>query len=748
MEKRTYRREASLWRSIFIPLVSTLSLLIVSGFLVISYFNDFYHTEKTHEATLLAQTYARYLEAALDARTILDEQIRRSLRVAGNIISKQEKPFSNEMLADLAKTLHVDVFYVYDKNLMIEYSSDGLYPEWVAPKGHPVRSFFESGLDQHIDEIRPDTETGTNWLYSYQRYGEGRMIQTGILADKVAELYAQLNEQAIIDKMVNESPFIRIAFINSKNMVTASSVPGEIGQMEDETILTQPIEEDPTNLKHMGRQFDSYLKFHIPIEVHETTMGTLAILFDLTNTNRFFFQMAMTITAALILLFFLFIFSILHKEKKNRHIFRVAYFDDVTGLPNIKCFKRMEEGQVQKNLALVIINPLHFKFINLIYGYNYGDVLLHQIAQYLSGLSLKTADLQLYRFTDDQFILTVKNYGSPETLYSLCNQILSIKEQPGTIGTVDLSIGVVEWNQVPLTFDTIIKQASIALNAAGKANQIQFYTKETEDLILRQNAIENELKSIIAGDKGILHLAYQPIINATNGSIVGFEALARMQSNILGRVPPLEFIAIAEERHLIIPLGKVILAQAAAFMKDLTDLGYGSYPIGVNVSAMQLLDETFVETLQAIIKAAGIEARQLGIELTESVFSSNFEFLSLQIRNIHALGIRIAIDDFGTGFSSLNRLEELEVDILKLDKQFVDKLIGPASTGISSDIISMAHHLGKLIIAEGVETEAQRQILLGMDCDYMQGYLFSRPIADDEVIRLLQEGSRQTHLHG
>ncbi|HKL59340.1 MAG TPA: bifunctional diguanylate cyclase/phosphodiesterase, partial [Sphaerochaeta sp.] len=585
---------------------------------------------------------------------------------------------------------------------------------------------------------------------SYQRYGEGRMIQTGILADKVAKLYAQLDEQAIIDQIIGEKPLIQIAFINHKNMVTASSVPSEIGQRVDETTLAYAIEEGPTHLKYVDRKFDWYLKLYIPIQVNDTPMGTLSLLFDLTNTNKLFFQVAMTITAVLLLLFILFSFTIIHIARKNKYIFRVAYYDEVTHLPNINCLKRVLEEQAQKNLALIIINPLHFKFINLIYGYNYGDTLLHQIAQHLSGISLKTADLEVYRFTDDQFILTVKNYDSQETLYSLCNLILSINEWSGALGTVDLTIGAVEWKQGKPDFDTIIKQASIALNATHETNRIQFYTVEIEELILRKDAIENELKRIVAGKTGILHLAYQPIVNAKDGSIVSFEALARMQSSTLGRVPPLEFITIAEERHLIIPLGKIILEQAAAFMKRLTDLGCGSYPIGVNVSALQLLDETFVTSFQDITHMAGIEPRQLEIELTESVFSTNFEFLSQQIEAIHALGVRIAIDDFGTGFSSLNRLEGLVVDTLKLDKQFVDKLIDPTASKISSDIVSMVHHLGKRIIAEGVETEDQRQQLLDMNCDYMQGYLFSRPVGEEEVIRLLQEqgsGTRQTHHH-
>lgn len=739
MARKTYKNQTSSRGSLFIPLLVTLVLLVVSGILVISYFYDFYHTEKTHEATLLARTYANTLESTLDARSLLTEQFHATLRVAGNIVSRQEKPFSNEMLAELARTLNVDVFYVYDNEMRIRYSSDNLYIGWVAPEGHPVRTFYESGQDHYVDEIRTDTETDTYWLYSYQRYADGRMIQSGILADKLAELYAQLNEQAIIDKIAQKSPQIQISFINLKGLITASSIPEEIGKSVDESAITSKAGEIPHQLENTLKGFEWHLKHYTPIMVDDTKVGTLALLFDLSNTQKLFIQITMTVLTLLTILFIIFTLSIINTVKKNRRIFSVAYYDEVTGLPNLRYLRKVLENHDHKDLALIIINPLHFKYKNLIYGYRYGDSLLSQIAQSLTSIIPSAGTLGAYRFTDDHFILTVENYGPKETLPNLCNQILARNAEHATLRSIDLTLGVVEWQKDTLDLESLIKKASIALNATNESNRIQFYTKQIEEKIQRQDTIEGELKAVIAGQEGILSLVYQPIVRAEDSFIISFEALARMQSSTLGSVPPLEFIGIAEERHLIIPLGLAIFRQVASFMRKLTDLGYGSYPVGVNVAAMQLLDETFVQELLDLTKKAGIVPQQLEMELTESVFTGNFEALTQQMERIHALGIRIAIDDFGTGFSSLNRLENLAVDTLKLDKQFVDKLIDSASTGISSDIISMGHHLGKHIIAEGVETEEQRQRLVDMGCDFMQGYLFSRPVGEEEVIRLLLE---------
>lgn len=712
---------------------------MIARILLVSYFNDFYHTEKINEAKILAQTYATSLESNLDAKALITEQLHTKLQVAGIIASQQEQPFSNEKFKDLAETLGIDAFYIYGPDKKIKYTSDGLHLGWVASKGHPVMDFYESGRNHAIDEVRASSETGTYWLFSYQRIEGERMIQSGILADKLVKLYKKLNEQWIIDQIVKESPLIQIAYINQENVITASSISEEIGQVVGKRELSEEPDDSHSNISLEDLKLDWHLKFYIPIHVENEQVGTLSFMFDLTNTNRLFSQISITVTIALILLFILFSFIIINIAKHNKRIFTIAYFDEVTGLPNIRFLKQVLEDQEQKDLALIIINPLHLKFINLIYGYHYGDTILYQMGKNLESLPFKGIPIQAYRFTNDQFILTVKNYGSEKMLYTICQKILSINDISEALSSLNLTIGVVEWKKDTLDFTMLIKQASIALNTASETNRIQFYTNEMEQLIQRKDAIETELKRIVAGEKDILYLAYQPIVKAKDNSIVSFEALARMQSKTLGSVPPKEFIAIAEERHLIIPLGKIILEQAATFMKHLKDMGYGMYSIGVNVSAMQLLDEAFVTALQETIQKVEIEAEQLVIELTESAFSHNFEFLSQQVKNIHILGIRVAIDDFGIGFSSLNRLEGLYVDILKLDKQFVDRLTDPLDEGISSDIISMGHHLGKQIIAEGVEMEEQRQHLLSMDCDFLQGYLFSRPVGEKEVLRLLEK---------
>jgi len=292
----------------------------------------------------------------------------------------------------------------------------------------------------------------------------------------------------------------------------------------------------------------------------------------------------------------------------------------------------------------------------------------------------------------------------------------------------------------PYDSTRMLREALIALNATSVTNRIQFFNEHLEEILLERDAIESELKLAISSAPNGLSLVFQPIIESGSGKIRSFEALARLTSQKLGMISPLTFIQIAEQRQLIIPLGKKILSLACDFIATLQSSGYDSISVAVNISAIQLMHESFVPDLVSLLREKGVQNQNLELELTESVFTQDMELLSNQLSTIRTMGIRISIDDFGTGYSSLSRLGTLPIDTLKLDKQFVDKLQNneAQARGLASDIISMAHHIGKVVVAEGVEEQEQRSILTNMECDLLQGYLFSKPIPAQYALKLLE----------
>jgi len=239
-------------------------------------------------------------------------------------------------------------------------------------------------------------------------------------------------------------------------------------------------------------------------------------------------------------------------------------------------------------------------------------------------------------------------------------------------------------------------------------------------------------------DDGGLFLQYQPILDLQSNEIYGFEALCRLNSSALGFVPPLEFIPLAEETKLIIPIGQKILRQALQFLKDLETLGHPAISVSINVSAIQLMRSDFVKNLFAMIDQMQVNPKNIVIELTESIFSDNYKEVNNVITQLRKAGIQVAIDDFGTGYSSLAREQELYVDLLKIDKYFMDKLMHTnPERAIISDIISMAHKLGHRVVAEGVEVQRQLHYLKKWGCDKAQGYLIQRPLSKEAAIQFL-----------
>ena len=260
-----------------------------------------------------------------------------------------------------------------------------------------------------------------------------------------------------------------------------------------------------------------------------------------------------------------------------------------------------------------------------------------------------------------------------------------------------------------------------------------------EEKLLREVTIKKELSKAAFDDfDESIYIVYQPIIDLKTNTIYGFEALARMNSEELGNVSPVEFIPIAEETQLIVPLGKKIMNLAFGFLKQIEQNGYDNIELSFNVSAIQLLRDDFLPDLIQIIHENEINPNNLNIEITESVFSNNYQEINDKLEEIRRLGIKISIDDFGTGYSSLARERELKINCLKIDKYFIDKLDYPRVTDdITGDIVSMAHKLGHCVVAEGVEYEEQKEYLIEHHCDLMQGYLFSKPLLEKSAIDIL-----------
>jgi len=305
-------------------------------------------------------------------------------------------------------------------------------------------------------------------------------------------------------------------------------------------------------------------------------------------------------------------------------------------------------------------------------------------------------------------------------------------------------IGILSYDRDnTLDADQLLKNLLIASEKAAEPNDCEFrtceYDIELEKRISQDHQLEMELHAAVKDPaSGGLFLQFQPIIDSKTGMACGFEALARFNSPAFGRIPPLEFIPLAEKTKQIVPIGELVFHQAFRFLQRMKERGHAGLNISVNVSVIQLLKPGFCETVLQIMKDMHVNPEQVGIEITESVFASNYDEINSLLARLRGDGLHVSIDDFGTGYSSLARESELHVDCLKIDKYFIDKItMETTEKVIVGDIISMAHRFGHCTVAEGVEHEEQMRYLMSHGCDKIQGYLVSRPLDEDKALEFL-----------
>lgn len=400
------------------------------------------------------------------------------------------------------------------------------------------------------------------------------------------------------------------------------------------------------------------------------------------------------------------------------------------------------------NRALIKINLRAMQSLTATYGFHQTKELMRRVSAELRKYC--TGERMLFSTYEHRFVFYIRSYTDTAELTRFCEDIVSALRKVLAEERIGGGIGVYEidpkeGSDADILLRNPLLASERAFVASNKDFGICFYDEDLQATINREEEIKRLLARIATGedDTGLL-VHYQPIVQLDSNRIQGFEALARLRNDSLGLVSPLEFIPLAENTKLIIPIGEVITTQALQFQKRLGEAGYEDVRVSINVSAIQLLSEDFCTNLFRIIEDSGVDASNIGIEITESVFASDFNEINSIINKLRDYGLYIAIDDFGVGYSSLARERELNINCLKIDKYFIDNinLVEPDNT-ITSDIVSIAHKLGHCAVAEGVETESQRQYLIDCQCDSIQGYLISRPLDEEAAMELLAEYQNQ-----
>jgi diguanylate cyclase (GGDEF)-like protein len=435
----------------------------------------------------------------------------------------------------------------------------------------------------------------------------------------------------------------------------------------------------------------------------------------------------------------------------HREVSVQAQYDALTGLLNRTALERQLEGIVANakesgsTFALLFVDLDRFKFVNDTFGHKVGDELLKEVASILRT-SVRENDL-VARLGGDEFIVALLGLNNPAVAETIARKLVKTLSTPleimGKVVSVSASIGIATYPKDGEDVESLTKNADSAMyqvKEAGK-NSFNFSTSEMQMRQSRRLEIEQELRWAL--EQNQLQLLYQPQIALKTNTLVGFEALLRWHHPEMGQVSPEEFIPIAEDAGLILPIGQWLLREACHQAVSWNRLGLRPVRMAVNVSTLQFQQPDFLNMVGQALKDTGMPPEQLEIEITETVLMKEYDLARLSLKKLARVGINTALDDFGTGYSSLAYLQRLPISTLKIDRSFVSGLALSPSGYVGSTvpiveaICALAIKLGKTVVAEGVETEAQKTFLTKIGCAHAQGYLFSKPVQPYEAEQML-----------
>jgi diguanylate cyclase (GGDEF)-like protein/PAS domain S-box-containing protein len=449
--------------------------------------------------------------------------------------------------------------------------------------------------------------------------------------------------------------------------------------------------------------------------------------------------------------------DVTERKDAERRIARLAYFDALTGLPNRQSFLDRVDREIhradgtERRLAVLFMDLDGFKSINDTMGHGAGDLILQWAADRLrQGLrptdlvsrgGAPAADVELARLGGDEFTALILDIARPEDALAVGHRVLQLMRRPfqlnGRPVLLTASVGIAVYPDDGRDAATLLKHADTAMYHAkdeGRDN-CQYYSAALTDMAVQRMELQSSLRQAL--ERGEFHLEYQPQFDSAAGRVFSAEALLRWRHPERGAVPPLEFIALAEDNGLIIPIGKWVLRTACADAARWQQAGM-PLRVAVNLSPLQLRDPDLVDSVRAALAETQLAPDLLELEITEGALMEDTDQTMATLGALRQLGVRVALDDFGTGYSSMSYLKRMPLSNLKIDRSFVNGLPADAEDyAIVRAILSLAKSLGFSVTAEGVETREQVRALRNMACDTLQGYYFSRPVPAAEIPALV-----------
>ncbi|OOB77905.1 MAG: hypothetical protein BEN19_00285 [Epulopiscium sp. Nuni2H_MBin003] len=471
------------------------------------------------------------------------------------------------------------------------------------------------------------------------------------------------------------------------------------------------------------------LEYGIEVQYHHKTRGWIWVYINskyMQAENSDIMNILFTITD-------------IHADKLKTESSLISLYDPITNLSTKEYLSKYFSSHKGDFMAIIYIDLDDFKSINDSLGRSSGDLILQSVVKRI--LQIDFANITIKRLVADEFVILLEDIETKSQVKDFIEMLKNIFREPFKVKEVNCklsySAGITLYPSDGEHFEDLLNNADIAMHKVKESGKrhYRFFDNSFKEEILNKMHIASDLQEGIKQSE--FKLYYQPQIHLITKEVIGFEALIRWIRADGTIVPPFKFIPNAEETGLIIPLGTWILKQGCLFINKLKQAGYTNIHVAINISAVQIAQDNFVEKVEKIIKRTQVDTSMLFIELTETTLMKNIEENTTKIRALQDMGIKIALDDFGVGYSSLTYLQKFPIDVLKIEKSFIDD-IGHTKKNLVGSIINLGHDLDLKVVAEGVEEFSQIPYLLEYNCDILQGYLFSKPMPEECVFDFLE----------
>lgn len=724
-----------------------------------------------------------------------NEAIEEKMMLIGEFVISNRDILSNDFLEDVIRKNDIRHVYWYNPQGVIVYDGTLEFVGWMAKVGDPIHDFLISGLDYYKEDVREDTDNKEVHKNIYIRANDGYFVQVGIAAQKFRDITEEFRFQNTLESLVNNRSDINSAKIMDVHLVcVANTIAADI--REDCSTSEVYLEVLQNKITLYEKRYNEHLNtevldFITPLIYNDEVIGILVVEFSLDEHNTVLSVLA-TIFTGLTTGFIIFyvltqnfqvvsplkklntriskidinkvsfreentregaytglyntltglINKIVDSNTKNKQLIKEGYnqllVDHLTNIPNRFAAKVLitEKLNNDKSYALMFMDIDDFKAFNDTKGHEFGDELLIKLANMLS--TLVTQKVFVARYGGDEFVF-FQEYNElleiGEFLDSLCDLLNKPIVLNGSNYLVNASVGISLFSKDGTTYEELIKKADIAMyNTKGVSRtSFKFYEESMSEEVEREVKTIEMLKSAIEHDG--FELVYQPQVDIESREIVSIEALLRLKNE---NISPGIFIPLAEKYRLMNSIGRIVIKKAIEQIAKWTDEGREALTVYINFSALQLDDERIVEYIKKLLKEYNVRPELIGIEITETIIIEESEKVKKVMGLMTESGFKTAIDDFGSGQAGINYLSNFQVDTVKLDKSFSDKYLKEDMMEVFHTVIHLCNLLGFRILAEGIETKEQVELLKTTTCKLVQGYYYFRPSNPEKIAELLE----------